>query len=98
MIDGYSSNFSLNNNNTSLLNRLGSGGQSSGQSQMSDMHRGIAYNSMDIARREEKQASMLAGRIAKQREAKEEGVLLSQPAILVNDGDDINIKNNERKL
>ena len=24
--------------------------------------------------------------------------MLSQPAILVNDGDDINIKNNERKL
>ena len=66
---------------------------------MSDMHRGVNYNSMDVARREEKHASMLAGRIAKQREAKEDGgILLSQPAILVNDGDDIAIKNNERKL
>ena len=61
MIDGYSSNLSLNNNNPpSMINRLGSSGQSGEASRMSDMHRGIKYNSVDDPRKKEKHASMLA--------------------------------------
>ena len=57
------------------------------------MHRDINNNSINVTRKQGKHASMLANRLAKQLEAKEQGVLLSQPAILVNDGDDINIMN-----
>ena len=93
--DGYSSTFSLKNNNPSLLNRLGSGrGQSTGQSQLSEMQRGVNYNSMDMTRKDIKGASQLANHLANQKEGKD--VLLSQPAILVNDGDDINVKKQRR--
>ena len=54
--------------------------------------RGSGWN-----RRAGRKTKRMANLIAKQKEGKD-GVLLSQPAILVDDGDEINIKNNERKL